>query len=213
MTEDEVIAIKLSELKKAIPAIQKECQEILKADGGNLFPFDLHATAIAHRSCCLISGFCIMIEKENFICAAPLVRLHLDSLLRLYAGWLVSDPNKFATNVLKGEHVSNLKDRDGKKMYDNHLVKKMSEEYPWITSLYKETSGYVHFSHKHHSNTIDSFNDEERSIVFRVSAKDVNIPDGIREEAIDAMAEITKALLRYLYSWAYTKNNVRKDVV
>ena len=63
-----------------------------KADGGSAFSLDMLSTAATHRAMCLIEGFCATFEKENFICAAPLIRLMLDTLLRFYAVWLVDDP-------------------------------------------------------------------------------------------------------------------------
>lgn len=168
---------------------------------------DLYATAITHRALCLISGFCLMIENQNFICAAPLVRLQLDNLLRLYAAWLVKNPHEFCQKVLKGEHVRKLKDQDNQKMTDKYLVEKIAMEYPWASRLYEATSGYVHFSNKHHFNTVNHVDDKERSVEFGIGVSDINIPAGTREEAIDAMIEITKALLKYLHGWAFTKAN------
>jgi hypothetical protein len=57
---------------------------IMKADE-KFYPVDLIANAVIKRSLALIAGFCTLIRAKNFICAAPLVRLHLDSLLRFSA--------------------------------------------------------------------------------------------------------------------------------
>lgn len=204
------VELRLAHLKGSIPAFQKLWLETQKADNGTVFSMDLYATAITHRAMCLISGFCLMIENQNFICAAPLVRLHLDNLLRLSAAWLVKDSYEFCQKVLKGEHVSNLKDRDNKNMRDRYLVNKIAVEYPWVRKLYEETSGYVHFSHKHHFNTVNHVDDKEHSVEFAIGVSDINIPAGIREEATDAMIEITKALLRYLNCWALIKANPKE---
>ena len=200
---------KLAHLKESIPAFQKIWLATQKADNGNVFPMDLYTTAVTHRAMCIISGFCIMIENQNFICAAPLVRLHLDNLLRLYAALLVGDLHEFCLKVLEGEHVRNLKDRNNQKMTDKYLVKKISDEYSWVTRLYEETSGYVHLSHKHHFNTVNHIDEKEGSVEveFGIGVSDINIPAGIREEAADAMIEITQTLLKYLHGWAYTKAN------
>lgn len=34
-------------------------------------------------------------------------------------------------------------------MHDRYLANKMSIEYPWIESVYEQTSNYIHFSNTH----------------------------------------------------------------
>lgn len=198
---------KLALLKESVPIFKNLLNDILKADNGNLFPVDLYLTAIAHRVLCLISGFCLMIENENFICAAPLVRLQLDNLLRLSAVWLVREPHDFCTQVLKGEQVRKIKDRNNEQMNDSYLVKQLSSKYPWVVRLYKETSGYVHFSNKHHANTVSRVLIDERSIELGIGVEDINVPPEVKEEAADAMNAISNAILEYFNGWKYTKNN------
>ena len=60
----------------------------------DLFQFDLLVSAVLNRSLALMNGFQLLIINNNYICAAHLVRLHLDSLMRLSAAWLVDDPNE-----------------------------------------------------------------------------------------------------------------------
>ena len=45
-----------------------------------LYPLDLLATAVMDRGLSLIYGFTSQIRANNFTCAAPLVRMHLDGL-------------------------------------------------------------------------------------------------------------------------------------
>lgn len=60
----------------------------------DLFQFDLLVSAVLNRSLALMNGLQLLIINNNYICAAHLVRLHLDSLMRLSAAWLVDDPNE-----------------------------------------------------------------------------------------------------------------------
>ena len=69
-------------------------------------------------------------KARNFLAAAPLIRLQLDSCLRLYAAWLVENPHEFAHKVLRRERVDKLKNQDGKFLRDHYLVEKLAEEYP-----------------------------------------------------------------------------------
>jgi hypothetical protein len=114
-----------------------------------IYPLDLLTNAIMDRSLSLIFGFTSQIRTNNYLCAAPLVRLHLDNLLRVYASYIVKDPHDFAMKVFKGQHVRNLKDQHGNRMTDKYLVEQLTKEYKWIENVYNETSGFVHFSNKH----------------------------------------------------------------
>ena len=85
-------------------------------------------------------------------------------LLRIFAGTLVDDTNKFVSDFLQGKHIRNLKDRDGNRMTDRYLVEKLSDEYPWLPNVYAKTLrrqytvtfynyliSYLKFSHLSHN--------------------------------------------------------------
>ena len=110
-------------------------KRVIEADDGALYPLDLLIIASLNRSVSLIKGFASLIEQKNFISAAPLLRLQLDNCLRLSACTLVSNPHEFAVRIFEGERVNNMKDRNGKKMGDGYLAKKMSDDYPWILDV------------------------------------------------------------------------------
>ena len=93
---------RLEFLKSGIDAQLKLGLRIMQAHGGAIYPLDLLSNAVLHRSMSLISGFCAMIEAKNFICAAPLLRLQIDNLLRFYAAFVVSDPHEFAMEAVQG---------------------------------------------------------------------------------------------------------------
>lgn len=204
-TQGQELTKKLEQLRQHLNSYKALWIMTAKADGGAVFPVDMLSTAITHRAMCLVTGFCDLIEKENFICAAPLVRLMVDNLLRFYSVWLVDKPHDFATKIIEGKEVRKIKDRSGNNMTDRYLVEQLSKEYDWILGTYHETSGYIHFSSKHYFNTLKKVNDKERTIMFSIGDKDTCISKESYEEAIDAMLEISTAIMRYLYSWAHTK--------
>lgn len=173
----------------------------------HIYQLDLLATAVMDRGLSVIFGFTSQIRANNFTCAAPLLRLHLDNVLRFYAAYISEDSHEFTMKVFKGEHVRNLKDREGKKMTDRYLVKKMSNEYPWMLKVYENTSGYVHLSNKHifNSSKIDDL--KEGIISFSISEQDRWLTDEAKIEAIECMIEISKILYSYLAGWNYTKRH------
>jgi hypothetical protein len=201
----EIIQKKINTLRSQIDSYKAIWLKTAKADKGALFPIDFLSTAATHRAMCLIEGFCLLIEHRNFICAAPLIRLLLDTLLRFYALWLIDQPHDLVMEVLEGKELRRVKDRDGKPLTDSYLVKKLSAEYPWIERVYRETSGYIHLSKKHYFNTVREVRDSDRSVETAIGPEDTSISDEIYDESLDAMIEISGAVLRYLYGWAHTK--------
>jgi hypothetical protein len=206
---EEQILGKIEKLRQLKNDHIKMGELVLSAHRGDLYGFDLLAVATLNRSMCLLRGFCDLIASENFIAAAPLLRMQLDNCLRFYAGWLVSDPHDFAIQILDGKHVRNLLDEQGNRMTDRYLAKKFSEqEDSRMLSLYTETSGYVHLSNKHMFNAIRyEEGEEDEKLLMKITDTDDFVPTELYIEAINAFGIVTKKLLTYAYGWAYTKEN------
>ena len=80
--------------------------------------------AVFNRSISLISGFCLLIRNDNFICAARLIRLQLDSAIRFYAFFLNQKSDEIFTKFMNGEKLSGIKDSlTGKRFTDDYLFK------------------------------------------------------------------------------------------
>jgi len=204
---DEQIANKVEKLRLFRQEHIEMGKLFLSAHGGDLYSFDLLAVATLNRSMCLLRGFCDLMLSENFVSAAPLVRLQLDNGLRFFAGWLVLDPHEFALQILKGKQVKDICDAQGNKMTDRFLVEQFSqkEDARYLT-LYRQTSGYVHLSNKHMFNAIGS-EGKDGKILLKITDQDAFVPNRLYEEAINSFAAITQTILKYMYSWAYTKEN------
>jgi len=110
---------------------------------------DLFGMGIGRRALALSSGFRLMTEHRNSLCALPMVRMQLDTALRLYAGFFVTDHQKFCRDVLQGKQIDRIKSDDGSVMKDRYLVERVAKRNPWMVEVYKFTSGYIHFSSRH----------------------------------------------------------------
>jgi hypothetical protein len=197
----------LDNLEKLNDVHLEQGDAIRKAFGGAFYEFDMLSFAVLNRSMSLTSGFITLMRKDNFIAAAPLIRIQLDNYLRYAAGWLVSNPHGYVVKILSGEHISNIKTKEGKRMTDRFLVNEFSKEHKWIKSVYKNTSGYIHLSDKHMYMNIIKLNSKQRSATYKISDKDEHIPEKFKVEAVMAFTEITKLVLYRAYSWRYTKDN------
>jgi hypothetical protein len=151
----------------------------------------VYVAAALHRSISLVHGFCTLIP-DNYICAASLVRLQLDSTLRFSALSLVADPEDFAKKVSSGERINKLKDREGERMTDAYLVSKLNEQYPGVDQCYEDGCGYVHFSDAHLYH-VCSTTDEGK---FRLQiGSDLGVTDENRQDAVFMMDQATRLLL------------------
>jgi hypothetical protein len=151
----------------------------------------MYVVAALNRSLALIDGFSRIIP-DNYICAVPLVRLQLDCALRFSALFLVADQEAFARRVCAGEQINKLEDRDGQKMQDAYLVRKLNAQYPGVNMCYEDGCGYVHFSDAHifhiHCKT------PEGKWQVQVGG-DLNVTEDIREDAVFMMDQATRLLI------------------
>lgn len=187
-----------------------------KADGGTLFPLDLLAQAVLNRSTNLVPAFVSLIESKNFIAAAPLLRLQIDNCIRFHGAWLVDDPHAFASAVLKGEQIRRLKDKKGNKMSDRYLLENFAQEFPWVTKVYEQTSGYIHLSGAHIGNLfMGSTSSKEGTTEFRWGRGDDFPDDSIYIEAVEAFIAATEAMVFYISGWVNTKEreSARRDMM
>lgn len=173
--------------------------------GEKFYPLDIFVSGIAHRSLRLIDGFCELVKDRNFLAAAPMVRIQLDSSLRLFAATLVVNPHEFASKVMSGERIDRMKDKNGKQMHDRYLVEQLNHSFKWVNSVYDKTSGFVHFSEAHIFQVI-SLSEQDWTIEIRVGGdRDDHIPDKAYIEAVDAFAAATKVVIFLLDSWISAK--------
>ena len=112
---------------------------------------DVIMLSAIRRAIDVSKGFRAMIEAGNLVCAAPLVRLQLDTVLRVSAFELVEDRRGLVVALIAGTPIRRIEDRNGNRMTDTHLVTQLAERegLPVIRQLYAMTSGFVHFSDSH----------------------------------------------------------------
>ena len=147
--------------------------------------------AAAKRTLALGHGFRAMEDSQNATVAATLVRVHLDTLLRLYALWWVKDSEAFSRQVMDKGQINRMKDTKGVQMTDGYLYKKLAKIVPWIETVYQESSGFVHFSHRHMLATMDVRGDQSGSFELNVEALDASRAPTYYRELAASFTDIT----------------------
>ena len=181
-------------------------RELTSGQNKGLFGLDFWMLAAINRSLSSIDAFGQLTRKCNYLAAFSIVRLHLDTLLRLYATTLATDANGLVERLMGGNELRKEKDRDGKLMTDSYLVERLQQDLQltWVTSVYKKTSGFIHLSHTHIYAPMWIINEEGRSVEVLVSEKARRRPE-IEIEAIDCMQDISKLLLELIREWSRQK--------
>jgi hypothetical protein len=183
----------------------KHLIEMLEADEGKIFGLDLLAQAAFKRSMSLCAGFSSLIRAKNYLCAATLVRLQLDTCLRFFAAFIVEHPHDFASSILEGTPVRKIKDRSGNHMTDRYLVDTLGKKYDWMPRVYEATSGFVHLSERHMFAVWQPGTDGKIGIV--IGPTDDHFEDELWIELSEAFLACTDALFEYLKGWTFTKKN------
>ena len=145
------VSDKLDKLHGTIKTHIEIAQLCVEADDGNVFFADLWINAAIKRSIQLVDGFVVMVRKRNVSCAGALLRLQIDTALRLFACFQVNT-NDYVVRALKGERLDKFKDQNGIKLTDAHLVDELSKtrsDFRWLKGVYQQTSGFVHMSGLH----------------------------------------------------------------
>lgn len=187
-------------------ALLKLVMKLAGAPGAPMFFMDHLALGAAKRAISTASAFRMMIESWNMTCARSLLRLHIDTALRFSAAWLVDDPHGFAQRVLQDERIDKMKDKDGNRLTDAHLVKVRSSDYPWLPAVYERLCGYVHFSGSHLYDSIASLDGEESTISWHISEADLKFPESSWVEVAECFCEGTAILEKFMHGYIFTKN-------
>ena len=209
-----MIVAALVQLEDDEKVILDQAHRMLEAYDRNLYEFDLLAIAAIKRSLALSVGFRTLVRDQDLTCAGAILRLQLDTALRIFAGFIVDNPHDFAMAVIQGERINKMKDQNGRLMTDHYLVTQLAQKFPeyqWIKSVYERTSNYIHFSDTHFFSTLDRDNREDQSgHRIAIQPRDNDIPDNIYHDAIATFHNSTEILVRLIEGWIFTKDNPEK---
>ena len=117
--------------------------------GEELYETDWIFIGVMARSYSLVDGFIDAFDAWNPVVMAPLLRLQIDSLVRLSYLTKVPKVEDVALHLIGGGEFRDLRDVNGDRLSDRRLIEHAEELHPWIDDVYKATSGWVHFSPAH----------------------------------------------------------------
>ena len=130
----------------------------------------------------------------------------MDTLIRLSACDIIDDHHNFVSKFLNGTWINDMEDRDGKKMRDWYLKRKLSSQIPELKNNYKKASGFVHLSHEHHEvmrgKKLESLTKNGAIQFFHLGTeRDIGVRDEMYVILIDAFRSVTICIIQYLEKW------------
>jgi hypothetical protein len=184
-------------------------QEVLACDPEHPLPSDLAIPGLVQRSIMLTSGFATMVEEGNPVCALPLVRIHIDNCMRLYAFMLAEDPHAVLTAYLEDIPLNRLRAKDGTPLTDGYLHRELSKTFLWVSDAYKNASGSVHFSRPGMLSAWVDSDDSQRTVYFQVGTEGGRLwLLEERRDAVETFTQTTRVFVRILASMLDAKQRV-----
>lgn len=175
--------------------------------GGGFTASDLFILGAGGRVNDLAISFSTMIKSHNLSVAGAILRMQLDTAMRLNIRNLVSNPEYFCVEFLKGVRVDAIKDSAGNALRDVYLRSALSTRFPWIDDPYLITSGYVHFSNKHILEKVTSFDDKSGSFDFTTGERsDRNDHDYVN--IVMCFEHITRICMQLMAEWLQSTGRI-----
>ncbi len=178
---------------------------------------DMFMLGAVRRTLAQSKGFSQLISARNFPCAAAILRMQIDTAMRVYALYCMTNRDSCCQALLGEQKFNTLKGADGQKMTDANLRKNLAKHYPWINSIYEATSDFIHLSGRHFYNSISNLDEETRTIHFSISGNDPDRPDTAYNEILGAFLAVSKLgnslLLGYFLSRVDPKHEAENGAI
>ncbi|KKB85329.1 hypothetical protein VW29_06675 [Devosia limi DSM 17137] len=150
-----------------------------------------YVLAAVKKTASLSHAFCALIRAKNTLAAASLIRLQLDTAMRISGLALVNDVEAAGTHLMNDGSYRKLRSRDNKPLDDAVLHRRLDEYYPGLTSVYEATSSYVHLSASHIKTGLSEPGGTP-TLFFHLKGTDDAQPDEYFAHMVDSFAQATE---------------------
>lgn len=181
LREIERIAVSLSRLPDAH----------LGPQGTAIPDIEWYALAAIKKTASISHAFCTLVRAKNTLSAAALVRLQLDTAMRIFGLTLVEDIEAAGTWLMNDNSYRKLKARTGEPLSDALLHRKLDEKYPGLSEAYEAASAYVHLSGQHIKTGLLS-REGSPTLFFHLNGTDDARPNEWFADIIDSFDQATK---------------------
>jgi hypothetical protein len=153
---EEELTLQIEKLKEYREKIVNLFAYSVSGEAGDLYDYDLYAAGAVNRAIAIINSFSLLLPVEP-LGAMALIRIHLDTLIRVNAPAVVEDRLGFVRDVMSGTRLDLMKlhpdvvarvDLKNDRMTDSNLVKVLTSFGNNIKVLYDEYCEDIHLSGK-----------------------------------------------------------------
>ena len=196
---------KLSEFEEVVVNGENDLSINIRFTGKDIFSTDAGdlVIIIVNRSLRLIEAYSWLITQRNFVCAEPLLRLQIDSLMRMNSTQLFENPTWIVNCFLQDQELKKIKSKEGQSLTDRYLYTKISEIYPGLDELYKRCSASIHLSKPLLAGLIKDTSTKNKTITWRVSLDSpaAQYTDEDTVSALKIFYLVTTCLIDFLNRW------------
>lgn len=162
---------------------------------------DYFLLACSKRVYSLTQAETVLLQEQNYTTAAALVRLTLDTALRIYAIDVSPDRDATAGRVMEGERIDHMKGRQGRPLPDRALRDGVSQFYPWVAGKYDLYCGWVHFG-QNHLKSLASSTSVPGWLYLNPTAQDAHITNEEYESVASDFVQAATLVLQLLQRWS-----------
>ena len=167
----------------------------------------LFINAVIVRAYQLNKGFISLVSTGNYLCACPLVRIQLETVLSLWAS-LIAD-NNYTERMLLGKSVDKSK-HNGNYLSNSYLIRTLCEfiNKPSLKELWDKGNNYLHPSYSSISKAIHQ---ENNQIILENLECSLNKSD--LEQLKNEMLEINLAYIPILKKYEDILKKIVKQLI
>ena len=116
---------------------------------GCFAPIDFYVDTVLKRAMVINGAYVKLAKVNNYIAAAPYIRMQMDNCINLGAGAMVKDILAYINHFLSGKELYKFKDERRNSLYEKYIVQEMNKRYGSFKQAYEHYNMEVHLSVGH----------------------------------------------------------------
>lgn len=116
---------------------------------GCFAPIDFYVDTVLKRAMVINGAYVKLAKTNNYIAAAPYIRMQMDNCINLGAGAMVKDILAYINHFLSGKELYKFKDERKNSLYEKYIVQEMNKRYSSFKQGYDHYNKEVHLSVGH----------------------------------------------------------------
>lgn len=205
-TETFDLEVHLQNIERVSAGLQKIPNDYIGPLGSQIPDIGWYVLAALKKTTSLTHAFCALTRAKNTLAAAALIRLQLDTAMRIFGLSLVDDIEVVGTRLMNDESYRKLRSRDNELLSDKVLHRKLNEHYPGLSDEYEAGSSYVHLTAAHIKRGLFE-RPSTSTLFFHLNGTDESRPDewfadivSSFDQATRLTADLIEDFMRYRYT-------------